>query len=429
MSKFVAFDVETTGLPIGNRDPKKFEKYDKCRLVSFGIVEYLDDKEVADIEMVIKPEGFQVEATEFHGITHQMALENGYDFDVAYQSMKDIFDSVDFVVGHNINFDINCINSECYRRGYEPFDPIKVCSQNMCRQILFKNYRLGSAYKLLLQEELQNWHSALPDARASAQIYLKLKNFESISLPEITPKKVWVSVSDVGTIIGKSNFFNGESEVLDKLLSKHFPEKFEKYTREYKQRMIIEKSPESQEIISQAIDTETNSSDEVHTLYESVKDTIMTIRELCKEDKIEVCQYVRKILNTRHGDKSEPITADKLGNLKPDDRFYRHKIMTINGTDYILCGRIDGFMTEEDGSRTLYEIKNRTKHFFDKVRDYEFTQVNCYLNMTKTKNAKLVEMFNNQMKSYDILANKEEFNSYLSTLERFCRAFHFTATF
>ena len=258
---------------------------------------------------------------------------------------------------------------------------------------------------------------------------MKLKDFESISLPEITPKKVWISVSNVGTITGKSNFFNGESEILDKLLSKHFPEKFEMYTREYKQRIIIESSRESQDVISQAIDTETNTSDELNTLYESVKDTIMTITELSKGDKTEVCAYVRKLLNTRHGDKFEPVTADKLGNLKPDEKFYRHKIMTINGTDYILCGRIDGFMTEEDGSRTLYEIKNRTRCFFNEVRGYEFVQVNCYLNMTNTKKAKLVEMFNNEMKSYDINIDQEQFKSYLPILEKFCRAFHFTGSF
>lgn len=428
MAKFVAFDVETTGLPAnGSRDPTNYKKYDTCRLVSIGIVEYCDDKELGNIDFLVKPDDFQVKATEIHGITHQQALEEGHEFDVIYYTLKDVFESVDFVVGHNINFDINCINAECYRRDYEPLKPQTVCTQKMSREILFKNYRLGSVYKLLFGEELQNWHSALADSRASAQIYLKLKNFETVELPEITPKKVWVSVSDVGTIIGKCKF-NGESEILDKLLSKYFPEKFEEYTREYKQRMIIKDSPKSQEVISQAIDTETNTSDEVNTLFESVKDTIMVIPELCKEEKYEVCEYIRKVLNTRHGDKSEPITAEKLGNLEKDEKFYRHKITTIHGTDYILCGRIDGFMTEEDGSRTLYEIKNRTRQLFNKVRDYELTQVNCYLNMTKTKKAKLVEMFNNEMKSYDISANHEEFKSYLSTLENFCRAFHFTAS-
>lgn len=427
MANFAAFDIETTGLPTGNKDPSKVTNYDSCRLLSFGVVEYQEGVEVSCLEMIVKPIGFKVDATEIHGITEEKALTEGYEFDVIYNSIKNIFEGVDFIVGHNIKFDINCLNAECYRRGYEPLNPTTVCSQEMCRTVLFKNYRLGSAYKLLFTEELKNWHSAIPDARASAKIYMTLKDFHKAELPPIAPKRITIKVSDIGKIIGRFYKFGAESEVLDSMLSKHFPIKFQEYNREFQQRKIINRSPETQEIVEQVIETETNTSDDVNTLFESFKETLSTIEGFSPYEKREINEYVRKILSTRHGDKNEPVTAEKLGDLQTDEKFYEEKIINISGTRYVLCGRIDGFAVDSEGKKTLYEIKNRTKNLFNELRAYEKAQVNCYLNMTEVSQGKLVEMFNDSIKSYDVSIDTEDYKSYFPILERFCRAFHFTA--
>lgn len=428
MANFVAFDTETTGLPTGNKDPTKITNYDCCRLLSFGVIEYRGGIEVSSVEMIVKPDGFKVEATEIHGITEEKALTEGYEFDVVYNSIKNIFECVDFIVGHNIKFDINCLNAECYRRGYEPLNPTTICSQEMCRTILFKNYRLGSAYKLLFGEDLKNWHSAIPDARASAKIYMKLNDFDNIDLSPIAPKRITIKVSDIGKIIGRFYKFGSESEVMDNMLSKHFPNKFEQYNRDFQQRKIINRSIETQEIVEQVIETETNTSDEVNTLFESFKETLSTIKGFSPHEKREINEYVRKILSTRHGDKNEHVTAEKLGDLQTDEKFYEEKIIKISGTRYVLCGRIDGFAVDSEGKKTLYEIKNRTRNLFNEVRAYEKAQVNCYLNMTKLSHGKLVEMFNDSIKSYDVSVDTEDYKSYFPILERFCRAFHFTAS-
>lgn len=118
---YLAFDVETTGLPRHRKcGYKNTEAWDTCRLVSLAIVQFNDKyEEVAHYSTLVKPEGFEVTATEIHGITHERAVAEGRPFNEVYEDVCMMFSEVPTVVGHNIEFDINTLCAEIHRRGLD----------------------------------------------------------------------------------------------------------------------------------------------------------------------------------------------------------------------------------------------------------------------------------------------------------------------
>ena len=176
MAPFLAFDCETTGLPAHRRCGfKNLEAFEKCRLVSLAVVEFdQDHKECGTWHYIVKPEGFQVEATEIHGITHEHALQVGRPFEDIYAEISTMFTEIPIIVGHNLEFDINCLSSEIWRRGMDLDFMQKitpVCTLKMTKNIYFEPCKLGNLYKNIFGRELEGAHDALNDSRAAGEIY------------------------------------------------------------------------------------------------------------------------------------------------------------------------------------------------------------------------------------------------------------------
>jgi hypothetical protein len=98
----------------------------------------------------------------------------------------------------------------------------------------------------------------------------------------------------------------------------------------------------------------------------------------------------------------------------------------IEGTLYQIVGRLDRIQNNEDGSRTLVEIKNRARGLFNTVRDYEEVQCLTYLEMLENiEYCRLVETYNEESKSYLIQRDHPKWkNEILPKLQNFCEHFH-----
>ena len=109
-----------------------------------------------------------------------------------------------------------------------------------------------------------------------------------------------------------------------------------------------------------------------------------------------------------------------------DDTFYAYDVCEIEGTLYQIVGRVDRIQMNDDGSRTLVEIKNRANGLFNRVRDYENVQCQTYLQMLKDVNfCRLVEQFDEVRKGYLIEKNDEYWKKQvLPKLQNFCEHFH-----
>ena len=130
--KVLVFDVETTGLPerksyyaIGideYYEPDDIEKYNECRIVSIAWT-YLEKfnfdslNSCAVTTYIRKPIDFiNIPNSNFHGVTYENAKKNGKLLSkIMNDELSDILEDVDYIVGHNVTFDIFVLMSELSR--------------------------------------------------------------------------------------------------------------------------------------------------------------------------------------------------------------------------------------------------------------------------------------------------------------------------
>lgn len=179
----LVLDIETTGLPqikgFGNYyNPKDTLRYNTSRVVSIAFI--TDDG--YEKYSIIKPNDFTIHNSHFHGITQKKAIEKGvslHDF-FSKELLKKIKDT-EFILGHNIHFDIHVLLSELYRQGlYSIYSLLEnkelKCSMKEGQDYfqLKKSPKLTDLYYTLFQKEFHNSHHALSDAKASLECYQKM---------------------------------------------------------------------------------------------------------------------------------------------------------------------------------------------------------------------------------------------------------------
>ena len=425
---YLAWDTETTGLPMSRQaaTPENIHLFDKCRIVSLAFVMYsTKGRELSSYHAVVYPDTFQVTATEIHGITHDHALMYGKKFEEIYEDLVKAAKGR-ILVAHNSEFDENALLSECYRRGLsvEPLKAAKfVCTLDLVKLRYLKPKKLFEVYKELTGKDLDNAHNALADARACGEVYPLLRDMERTLKPLGLPKVV-LKASEVASMIDK-NRFKKPHEVMMNLWAKYSPETFEGKTKEQLALEVISESPIASGLLDDAQRFKSIDSSSVEQKARAITNQLIS-RSGLGGDKLDAAkEYIRKTLYTNHGIRHEDKTAESDSTYKVDDTFYRYEVCTIKGTRYEIVGRIDRLVSNDDGSLTIIEIKNRTNCLFKTVRDYEEVQCQTYMEMLNIDSCKLIEQYNDQMCTHLIHRNKEEWDTQvLPKLRNFCECFH-----
>ena len=431
---YFAIDTETTGLPKTRAKPteKNIHLYDECRMLSLAIVEFSDDhKEECANHFLVKPDGFEVKCTEIHGITEEDAQTKGLPFEEIANVISGMVyyapDEKIKVVGHNLDFDLNVIRSEFIRHGksldiFDRIDP--VCTLKLYRQVFLKPIKLGLLYKSIFNRELDGAHDALNDARAAGEVYpFLLKDCRNYK--PIFKKRVIIKASEVAACIGV-NTYRPTFEVLCDIWKKNNPNNFHGLTQDEKAVVALNSSEDAKNLFKNIMKETPKNSDEVQAIIQRTTELVNRDECLDTNQKKLVCEHMRKMVATTHGTRTEDVTADlDEATLHKDETFYSYKIANIEGTSYEIVGRIDRYQVNEDGSKTLVEIKNRTKGLFKKVRDYEMVQVQTYLQMLGLSKARLVEQFNDERLSYAIDLDQDQWDNQISPkLINCCKTLH-----
>lgn len=124
--KYIVFDTETTGLPERKSYDvyypyTQLEKYKFSRLVSIAWAVYDGCEKIISRYFIIKPEGFTInnssKATEIHGITKEIAEEQGVDIHMVFLALLGDIDveHLQTLVAHNLEFDWHILLSEISR--------------------------------------------------------------------------------------------------------------------------------------------------------------------------------------------------------------------------------------------------------------------------------------------------------------------------
>jgi len=237
--------------------------------------------------------------------------------------------------------------------------------------------------------------------------------------------RIILKASNVAAMIGR-NRYKPRQEVLDELWKKNRPDTFTSKTKEDRAEEALKVSIDARAVLETALKVETKDSDQVQKVFEVAQKAINFDTKLNKEQKVEVIEHIRSKVYTTHGTRSEDKTAETVTKtegvkLVRDDHFYTLPVCEIFENKYVICGKVDRIEERPDGSRVLVEIKNRTNRIFGSVPEYEFIQVQVYLQMLGLVHARVVEQYNNQVLSHDVTRDEEFWkNKVVPELKEFC---------
>jgi DNA polymerase III epsilon subunit-like protein len=430
--QYIAFDFETSGLPKGRKPvtQETLGQYDTCRAVSLSAARFSSKGRLVDtFDAMILPTDFTISpgSIAIHGITEDMARSRGRPFlQVFTDFMTFIGPRTKTMVAHNAKFDVSVLRSEMLRHGINLslIDELNFrCTLELYRERFLKPIRLGVLYEDIFGEQFEDAHNSLADCIACGRVYPYVIGHERTLKPIGVPKVI-IGASSVASAIGCG--FKKQPELIEELWKRYSPDTFEGKTKEEKALEILMWNTSTKKILEDAENFKSENSADVaqktRAVYHQIEHS-----GLSAEDMVIAKDHLRKTLYTNHGTRNEYKTADAdKANLVEDDTFYTHDICTIEGTLYQIVGRIDRLQMNEDGSRTLVEIKNRAKGLFNRVRDYEEVQCQTYLQMLgDIKYCRLVEQFNDERKGYLIEKNDDKWrDDIVPKLQNFCELFH-----
>jgi len=433
---YIAFDFETPGLPRGRRNTKVTQEtlpnFDGCRAVSLSAARFSQKgRIIKTFDAIIRPNDFVIgkDSTAIHGITHERAMKEGRPFPEVFRDfMEFIGPRTKTLVAHNAQFDESVLRSEMLRHGLNTDqieDFVIRCTLQLYKDRFMAPIKLINLYKDIFGEEFDNAHNSLADSIACGKVYPFLIGQTERELKDIGVKKVIIGASSVASAIG-INQYKKPQELVEELWKKYSPQTFTSKTKEDEALGILNSSDATKQILKSAetfkSEMSTDVQQETRKLFHQLERS-----GLQPQDIFKAKDHIKKTLYTNHGTRNEKKTADTdLANLIEDDTFYKFDICEIEGTKYQIVGRIDRLQLHDDGSRTLVEIKNRTRGLFNTVRDYEEVQCQTYLQMLKDiEYCRLIEQYNDEKKSYLIQRDDGKWNNdILPKLQNFCEHFH-----
>lgn len=190
---FLFFDTETTGLPKNWKASYK-ELNNWPRLVQIAWIVADKNGNISEQKnYLVKPNDFSIpdDATRVHKISTQKAFQNGYELEYILQQFNKSLFAVDYIVAHNINFDINVVASELFRFRIdsEIFEKEQICTMerttNFCKlpgNYGYKFPKLSELHHKLFQTTFEEAHDASVDIKATYKCFYELLNNKTIKL-------------------------------------------------------------------------------------------------------------------------------------------------------------------------------------------------------------------------------------------------------
>lgn len=189
---YLIFDTETTGLPANYNAPvSDTNNWPRCIQIAWQLHDALGNL-VEHQDFLVRPDGFNIpyDAERIHGISTELASEQGIDIREALEKFNIALSKAKFVVGQNIGFDVNIMCSEFYRMGIEsPMAQMPVldtCTEVTANLLKIPGGR-GGRFKLPTLTELHSYlfgvpfaeaHNATADVEATTRCFLQLVKME-----------------------------------------------------------------------------------------------------------------------------------------------------------------------------------------------------------------------------------------------------------
>jgi len=195
MNEYLLFiDTEASGLPKDWTLPYSAPRNWPYSVQVAWIVYKANGQEVKQENNYINDNDFEIEpsAIKVHGITRDFLNGNGKSRkEVMSLLSQDILKYQPLIIGHFIQFDAHMMGADFYRSGIE--NPVKkensfctmIASKGLVKNPAANFLRLGELYETLFHQTLNNQHSAIEDAKATAACFFELLNRGQITKESI----------------------------------------------------------------------------------------------------------------------------------------------------------------------------------------------------------------------------------------------------
>lgn len=282
--------------------------------------------------------------------------------------------------------------------GYNVYDPIKPFERFWKRSDL-----------VIYNNLLNKMNTDLLDSKVKLQSITESKEILETKLlkKEITKRQYNLSVKEISVkekvekeiiedVLNKINSVSlSVSEQIEKTLGKNTVEK----------------------INDKLVDTDTK--------RDQIKDIIESRNDLSEANKTTLINQTTQFINTTHGILKENPVIEKFEEkfqVKLDvSQKYNKKYFTETLDNiYYIGGKVDGLYINPDPKKSyVVEVKNRTKGFFNSLRDYEKLQIQLYMWILDLEEAKLVESYKDNMRITIVYRDQEFIDQSLIYLKIF----------
>lgn len=200
---FLIFDTETTGLPRDWNAPlSDLENWPRAVQIAWQLHDELGNLVEAK-DFLIQPEGFDIpfDAERIHGISTQLASDNGTSLDEVLNAFEMVLTRTKFVVGQNLKFDLNIMGAEFLRSKrqniLEPFPVLDTCTEttaNLCKIPggkggRFKLPTLTELHLHLFGTNFEEAHNATADVESTSRCFFELIRREVFTAEELEVEK------------------------------------------------------------------------------------------------------------------------------------------------------------------------------------------------------------------------------------------------
>jgi len=184
--RLLFFDTETTGIPLNYKAPSSdTQNWPRLVQLAWILTDELGNR-IHVGNLIVKPDGFFIpaDATKVHGITTQMAKEEGIPLAEAIEQFKVDLDMATSIVGHNIEFDKKIVGAEMIRLGLKDELEKKksYCTMqssiDFCKipgKYGFKYPKLQELHRKLFNEDFDDAHNAMSDIEATEKCFWELR--------------------------------------------------------------------------------------------------------------------------------------------------------------------------------------------------------------------------------------------------------------
>ena len=196
---FLIFDTETTGLPKKWTAPiTDTDNWPRCVQIAWQLHDIYGNL-IEQQDYLIQPEGFNIpyDAEQIHGISTQLAEEKGRKLEEVLILFNEALSKSKFVVGQNVNFDLNIMGCEFHRKGVNSIlnslPVLDTCTEktaSLCqlpggRYGKFKLPTLTELYHHLFNASFGEAHNATADVEATTRCFLELIRRRNYTLEQL----------------------------------------------------------------------------------------------------------------------------------------------------------------------------------------------------------------------------------------------------